>query len=61
MNPKVRGRLVAQETGYGSKEDELFEGTPSMTAVKMIIAKLANKNGMGMEAMILDVCSCTGR
>ena len=55
MNPKVRCRLVAQELGYGSKEDELFAGTPSMTAVKMIIAKLANNYDMGVEMLVLDV------
>ena len=55
--PKVRCRLVAQELGYGVKDDELFAGTPSMTAVKFILAKMANNRRKGKEMMILDVKS----
>ena len=54
-SPKVRCRLVAQELGFGSKEDELFAGTPSMTAVKMILAKMANNRSKDMELMVVDV------
>ena len=41
-NPKVRCRLVAQELGYGVKEDELFAGTPSSMAVKVVLSRMAS-------------------
>ena len=55
--PKVRCRLVAQELGYGTKVDELFAGTPSMTAVKLVLAKMANSRHNDQELMVLDVKS----
>ena len=54
-NPKIRCRLVAQELGFGTKDDELFAGTPSMTAVKMILAKMASSHDAGVELLVLDV------
>ena len=56
-NPKIRCRLVAQEVGYGTKVDELFAGTPSMTAVKLILAKVSTGRNRGVELMVLDVKS----
>ena len=56
-NPKIRCRLVAQEVGYGTKVDELFAGTPSMTAVKLILAKVSIGRNRGVELMLLDVKS----
>ena len=49
--------MVAQELGYGTKVDELFAGTPSMTAVKLVLAKMANSRHQDRELMVLDVKS----
>ena len=56
MDPEVRCRLVAQELGYGQRMDELFAGTPSLMAVKLILHHAA-KGGGGAEQgiMVLDV------
>ena len=55
IRQKVRCRLVAQEIRRGRKDDELFAGTPSLTAVKVILAKMASRRKEGMELMVLDV------
>ena len=47
--PNIRCRLVAQETGYGQRIDELFSGTPSLMSTK--IAK--GEGGRGI--MVMDV------
>jgi hypothetical protein len=36
--PNVRCRLVAQELGYGVKDDELYAGTPSLSTLKLLLA-----------------------
>ena len=53
--PKTRCRLDAQELGYGSKEDELFAGAPSVTAVKLTQSKMANNRSKDTTLMALDV------
>ena len=45
MDPEVRVRLVAQELGYGQRMDELFAGTPSLMAVKLILHYAAKERG----------------
>jgi hypothetical protein len=57
IRQKVRCRLVAQEIRRGRKDDELFAGTPSLTAVNVILAKMASRRKEGMELMVLDVKS----
>ena len=42
-SPKVRCRLVAQGLGFGERMDELFAGTPSLSAVKMALANASIK------------------
>ena len=54
MNPEVRCRLVAQELGYGQRMDELFAGTPSLMAVKLILHHAA-KGEPEQGIMVLDV------
>ena len=54
LNPEVRCRLVAQELGYGQRMDELFAGTPSLMAVKLILHHAA-KGGPEQGIMVLDV------
>ena len=55
IDPVVRCRLVAQELGFGEKMDELFAGTPSLTAVKMILSLMVSGVSMKRTVMILDV------
>ena len=55
IRQKVRCRLVAQEIRRGPKDDELFAGTPSLTAVKVVLAKMASRRKEGIEIMIVDV------
>ena len=52
--PKLRCRLVAQELALGQREDELFAGTPPLSAVKMAIHHAAQA-GRGRKLMSLDV------
>ena len=54
MDPEVRCRLVAQELGYGQRMDELFAGTPSLMAVKLILHYEA-KGRAEQGIMVLDV------
>ena len=54
MDPEVRCRLVAQELGYGQRMDELFAGTPSLMAVKLILHH-AGKGRPEQGIMVLDV------
>jgi hypothetical protein len=54
LEQEVRCRLVAQELGYGEKMDELFAGTPSLSAVKTVLYH-ASEGGQHRCAMILDV------
>ena len=51
---KVRCSLVAQELGFGVKDDELFAGTLPLIAVKLILVKLANDHEDGIGLMIID-------
>ena len=51
---KVRCNLVAQELGFGVKDDELFAGTLPLIAVKLILVKLANDHEDGIGLMIID-------
>lgn len=37
--PEVRCRVVAQELGYREWLDELVEGTPSFTIVKLLLSE----------------------
>ena len=61
MDPEVRCRLVAQELGYGQRMDELFAGTPSLMAVKLILHHAAKEgagaryHGLGCEVCFLRV------
>ena len=51
--PKVRCGLVAQEIAYGEKMDELFAGTPSLAAVRVVLSlMLYNRANI---LMVLDV------
>ena len=52
--PKVRCRLVAQELGYGERVEELFAGTPSLSAVRLVIHHSVARDS-GRILMFLDV------
>ena len=53
-SPKVRCRLVAQELAFGERMDELFSGTPSLSAVKMALAHASIK-GKRKKLLVMDV------
>ena len=52
--PKVRCRLVAQELAFGERMDELFSGTPSLSAVKMALAHASIKKKR-KKLLVMDV------
>ena len=56
MDPEVRCRLVAQELGYGQRMDELFAGTPSLMAVKLILHHAAKGAGARYHGLGCEVC-----
>ena len=53
-SPKVRRRLVAQELAFGERMDELFSGTPPLSAVKMALAHTSIK-GKRKKLLVMDV------
>merc|ERR1711954_121436 len=54
--PQVKCRLVAQELAYGTRMDELFANTPSLSCVKMAMVHAAQE-GKHRKLMTLDVKS----
>ena len=50
---KVRCRLVAQELGFGKREDELFVGTPSLCIVKLILSRMMSRPNINV--LVIDV------
>jgi hypothetical protein len=63
QNPIVKCRLVAQELGYGQRMDELFSGTPSLVALRLVLVHAVLGRGRRC-LMVLDVkcaflyCDC---
>ena len=53
-NPHMKCRLVAQELGYGTRMDELYANTPSLSCIKLAMLYAAQK-GKGRKLMTLDV------
>ena len=53
--PKVRCRLVCQELGYGTRDDELYAGTPALSIVKMMISRFASSGHIKRTLAIIDV------
>ena len=51
-HPQVKCRLVAQELALGERLDELFAGTPSMSAVRLL---LLHSRQDGRCSMTMDV------
>ena len=51
-NPQVKNRLVAQEMAWNEKLDELFAGTPSLSAVRVL---LLHSRHDGRCIMTIDV------
>ena len=54
--PQVKCRLVAQELAYGTRMDELFANTPSLSCVKLAMIHAAQE-GKNRKLMTLDVKS----
>lgn len=54
--PKMKCRLVAQELAYGTRMDELYANTPSLSCVKMAMVYAAEE-GNNRKLMTLDVKS----
>ena len=54
--PQVKCRLVAQELGYGTRMDELYANTPSLSCVKLAMVYAAQE-GRQRKLMTLDVKS----
>ena len=42
-NPKVRGRLVAQEVNNGQAQDEFYAATPPLEAKRVLFARWAKE------------------
>ena len=42
-NPHMKCRLAAQELGYGTRMDELYENTPSLSCIKLAMLFAAQK------------------
>ena len=55
-NPHMKCRLVAQELGYGTRMDELYANTPSLSCIMLTMVYAAQK-GKGRKLMTLDVKS----
>ena len=55
-NPHMKCRLVAQELGYGTRMDELYANTPSLSCIMLTMLYAAQK-GKGRKLMTLDVKS----
>ena len=53
-NPHMKCRLVAQELVYGTRMDELYANTPSLSCIKLAMLYAAQK-GKGRKLMTLDV------
>jgi len=53
----VRCRLVAQELGYGVREDELYAGTPSLSTMKLMLSWFATMFRPEDVIMIVDIKS----
>ena len=53
-SPKVRRRLVAQESAFGERMDGFFKGTPSLSAVKMALAHASIKEKR-KKLLVMDV------
>ena len=41
--PDIRGRCVVKDIAY-SKRSDIFTGTPSLEALKLLVSKLASSN-----------------
>ena len=41
--PDIRGRCVVKDIAY-SKRNDIFTGTPSLEALKLLVSKLASSN-----------------
>ena len=54
-DPNIKCRLVAQELGYGQRVDELFSGTPSLQAMRLVILHAAKGGRRHRGIMVLDV------
>ena len=52
----MKCRLVAQELGYGTRMDELYANTASLSCIKLAMLYAAQK-GKGLKLMTLDVKS----
>jgi len=55
--PVVRCRLVAQELGYGVKDDELYAGTPALSTMRLFLSWYASTWTENNVIMIMDVKS----
>ena len=53
----MRCRLIAQELGYGIRDDELYAGTPSLATMKLMLAWFSCMCPMENSMMIVDVKS----
>ena len=54
--PQMKCRLVAQELAYGTRMDEMFANTPSLSCVKLAMLYAAEERKM-RKLMVLDVKS----
>jgi len=51
---RVRCRLVAQELGFGVKDDELYAGTPSLATMKMMVSFYASCSDPDIVLKVID-------
>ena len=56
QQPQIKCRLVAQELGYGTRMDELYANTPSLSCVKLAMVYAAQRH-KARKLMTLDVKS----
>jgi len=54
---RIRCRLVAQELGFGVKDDELYAGTPSLATMKMMLSFFASSPDPDVVLKVIDVKS----
>ena len=53
--PRVKARLVAQEFQTSEMKDELFAGTPGLSAIRFILSETASTRTEDTRLMLMDV------
>jgi hypothetical protein len=55
LKPNIRCRLVAQELGFGVRDDELFAGTPSLSSLRLLLSLFVHNFQCDDAIMVMDI------